>query len=254
MKKLLALILALVMCFALVACGSDDEAKTDDDDDNDIVDIGGNDNDDDDDDEEDELLGKWVHEESDEEYFIFKSNGRLVVGGDGEEATGEYEYDGDEIVLTVEGDDLVCEIEIKGSKMTLTAENGVEIVLYKDGKKPSGNNNTSANNNAVAEWVEENEDDMLAAMEQSFAGSSGMTCTSSIKVSGNGFTINININELTNVTADQKKQLQDTYDAMDGQFEALLDNAQRELPELEYINYNVCDKYGNVLAVIRTGD
>lgn len=110
------------------------------------------------------------------------------------------------------------------------------------------------NNDAVAEWVEENEDDMLEAMEQSFAGSSGMTCTSSIKVSGNGFTINININELTNVTADQKKQLQDTYDAMDGQFEALLDNAQRELPELEYINYNVCDKYGNVLAVIRTGD
>ncbi|MBR6693931.1 MAG: hypothetical protein IKL62_03175 [Clostridia bacterium] len=151
MKKLLALILALVMCFALVACGSDDEEKTDDDD-NDIVDIGGN------------------------------------------------------------------------------------------------------NNNAVAEWVEENEDDMLAAMEQSFAGSSGMTCTSSIKVSGNGFTINININELTNVTADQKKQLQDTYDSMDSQFETLLDNAQLELPELEYINYNVCDKYGNVLAVIRTGD
>ena len=106
----------------------------------------------------------------------------------------------------------------------------------------------------IKNFIEENEDELLGAMEESFATSSGMTCTSSIKVEGNGFIIKININELDNIDAETKQAMKDAYDSMDSTFDALLDNMKTELPELEYFEIDVCEKDGDLLAPIVVGD
>ena len=108
--------------------------------------------------------------------------------------------------------------------------------------------------NKVQEYVDTKGDELVASMEQAFASSSGMTCTSTIKAEGNGFIIDININELTGVTDEQKAQLQQAYDAMDEQFEENLKTMQEGLPELEYMTVNVRDKDGEFLAAVKAGD
>jgi|GEM_PF-1395879 len=118
---------------------------------------------------------------------------------------------------------------------------------------PGNNTTTDAAADKIAAYVAKNKAELLGAMEQSFATSSGMTCTSSIEAIGRGFVIKININEFDNISADIKKQLQDAYDAQQATFDGLLDNLKAELPEAEYMEIDVCEKDGDVLAVIRAG-
>ena len=105
----------------------------------------------------------------------------------------------------------------------------------------------------VAEYVRENKDDLLAAMEQSFAASSELTCTSSIKAEGRGFIIRININEFDNLEDSVKQTLQEAYDQMGDYFDQALATMQTELPEIEYFEVVVCEVDGDELAVIHAG-
>lgn len=109
-------------------------------------------------------------------------------------------------------------------------------------------------NAAIEEYVDENKDELLEAMEESFATSSGMTCTSDIEVKGDGFIITININELDDVEDDVKDSLQEAYDSMDSTFEDMLEDLQTELEEIEYFEIEVCDVDGDVLATIHAGE
>ncbi len=104
---------------------------------------------------------------------------------------------------------------------------------------------------AVAKYVEENKYTLISSMEESFAKSSGMTCTSSINTIGNGFVISININELDNVDSDTKLQMQSAYDSMSGTFDGMLIDLKKEIPEIEYFAIRVCEKDGDLLAEIR---
>lgn len=108
-------------------------------------------------------------------------------------------------------------------------------------------------NDKVKEYIDENREEILDSMEESFAHSSGMTCTSSIKVVDAGFIVNININELDDVPEETKEQMQDAYDSLGNTFEGMLEDMQEELPELEYFTIKVCDKDGEVLATIGAG-
>lgn len=108
-------------------------------------------------------------------------------------------------------------------------------------------------NDKVKEYIDENREEILDSMEESFAYSSGMTCTSSIKVVDAGFIVNININELDDVPEETKEQMQDAYDSLGNTFEGMLEDMQEELPELEYFTIKVCDKDGEVLATIGAG-
>lgn len=116
-----------------------------------------------------------------------------------------------------------------------------------------GGGNTAANAKIV-EYVEKNEDELIDSMEQAFAKSSGMTCTSSIKVEDMGFIIQININELDNLDDSTKAQIQTTYDNMSSQFSSMLSGAQTELPELEYMEILVCERDGDKIANIVMGN
>lgn len=109
-------------------------------------------------------------------------------------------------------------------------------------------------NDKVQTYVEENGEALVASVEKTFAESTGMTCTSTIKAVENGFIIDININELSEVTEEQKLQLQQYCDdAADG-FEESLKLMQEELPELEYITLSLRDKDGVFLAAVNVGD
>ena len=101
---------------------------------------------------------------------------------------------------------------------------------------------------AIEAYVNENKAALLSTMEQSFATSSGMTCTSDIAVIDNGIVIDININELENVEQAVKDQLQATYNTMDTAFEELLTELQQELPEVEYMTININEKNGTLVA------
>lgn len=106
----------------------------------------------------------------------------------------------------------------------------------------------------VADYVDEHGSELIEGLESSFSGSSGLTCESSIKAKGCGFILDIDINELVDVDDETKELLQSTYDDMNGTFEDALKKMQKDLPELEYFTVNVCDRDGEVLAVVTAGN
>ncbi len=141
----------------------------------------------------------------------------------------------------------------KNDKEISSNEGNLDINDFNGGNAVTVTPNTS-DNEKIKEFIEENEDELLGAMEESFATSSGMTCTSSIEVEGNGFIIKININELDNIDAETKQTMKEAYDSMGSTFDGLLDNMKTELPELEYFEIDVCEKDGDLLAPIVVGD
>lgn len=102
----------------------------------------------------------------------------------------------------------------------------------------------------VAEYVDKNGATLIQSMEESFTGSSGMTCSSTIKAEGCGIVMSININELSDVDAATKAQMQAAYDSMDSVFDSMLGMMQQELPELESFTIHVCERDGTRLASI----
>ena len=114
-----------------------------------------------------------------------------------------------------------------------------------------GGSGSNSDAKKVAEYVDKNRSVLLSSMEQSFATSSGLTCTSSIKAEGCGIVIDININELSNVDANTKAQLQAVYDSMGDAWDVMFDELQKELPEVDYLVINVNEKDGTNLASIR---
>ena len=111
----------------------------------------------------------------------------------------------------------------------------------------------SGPNPAVVEYVNENKSVLLESMEESFATSSGMTCTSSIEVIGSGIVISININELEDVPEETREMMQDVYDAMNPVFKQALDELKKDVPEVTALKIRVCEKDGDEVAVIQAG-
>ena len=125
------------------------------------------------------------------------------------------------------------------------------VMMFSSG---TGEKALSPEEQKVADYVEENEKELLDSMEEGFATSSGMTCTSSIKPEGRGFIIQLNINELEDVSGETRTVLQETYDGIQGTFDSLLADMQTELPELQYFQILVCEKDGDILAKIEAKD
>jgi len=112
---------------------------------------------------------------------------------------------------------------------------------------------TKAKNAEIVEYVEKNKAELLSTMEESFATSSGMTCTSDIKVEGMGFVFTIKINELEGLDDAMKALMQEIYDGMGDVFDQSLTLFQKDLPSLEYYQVLVCEKDGDVVATITAG-
>ena len=117
-----------------------------------------------------------------------------------------------------------------------------------------GSDKADADNSKIKEYVAENKAELLSSMEQSFAASAGLSCDSDIEVKGMGFVISINIHGLDDVPAEQNAQMKEAYDGMSSVFESSLELMQKDLPELEYYQVDVCEEDGDLLASIVAGD
>lgn len=137
--------------------------------------------------------------------------------------------------------------EVEYMTLNINEKNGTLVAsLTADGTVSAGP--------TVEEFVNTNKADLLSSMEDSFASSSGYTCTSDIRVEGNGFIISININELNDVDQATKDQLQTTYDGMGDTFTGLLTDLQTMVPSLEYYTIEVNEVDGDNLATITAGN
>ncbi len=194
MKKITALLLALLMLFVFAACGETD--KDDDDD----------------------------KKKDDETIETTLAEGTEDVTSD----SGTYEP---EVVPPLSSDDPVIDEPVIDEPVVETPST--------DAQK-------------VASYISLHEQELIDTFESAFTGS-GMTCSTTLETEGTGFILTVKINELENLTADQKATLQSTYDAAAATFEASLTTMQMDLPELTYFKVLVCEKDGDLIATISAG-
>lgn len=204
MKKIIALMLAVLMLFALVACDDKKDKDT-------------------------------------------KGTAETVT----EEKTEDKKTEDEKTVEKTEDKKTVEKTEEKKTEDKKTEDKKTEDKKTddkdKDDKKPV------SNSKAVKEYVEENKETLVSGINEGFASTSSMTCTSDVVAEGNGIIIYIYIDDVSNVDDATKAQMQKTYDDMASIYEALLATMQKELPELESLEYVICDETGDVLASIHAG-
>lgn len=99
----------------------------------------------------------------------------------------------------------------------------------------------------VADYVAANGSKIISEFEASFT-TSGMTCNSTIEAVGKGIVVKVCVNEIVDLTADQKKVMQDTFDQGASQFGAGFDDMKAEIPALTYIRFDICEKDGDLVA------
>lgn len=93
-------------------------------------------------------------------------------------------------------------------------------------------------------------DDAQEKLEEMF-GDSGIEID--VETEGCGIIVDLKITALNNITSSKKKELQNYYDSMSGTFESLLEDMQDEVPELEYMVFNVCESDGDLAAKVEIG-
>lgn len=98
----------------------------------------------------------------------------------------------------------------------------------------------------VADYVAANGDDILAAFDAGFSGS-GLTTTSTIEAVGTGIVLKICINELDNLTDDQRTAMQSSFNQLSASLGSGFDGVQAEIPELTYIKFDICEKNGTTI-------
>lgn len=103
--------------------------------------------------------------------------------------------------------------------------------------------------NEVENYINDHKTELITSFESSFEGS-GATCETDVRAEGNTMVFDVRINEFDNLDDATKTLLQQTYDGMSSVFDSALKEMQKELPELEGLTINVCEKDGDVAAVI----
>ena len=81
-----------------------------------------------------------------------------------------------------------------------------------------------------------------------------MTCNSTVEATGTGIYLKVCINEIDNLTADQKEVMQDAFSEGDPSFDAGFEEIQAEIPELTYIKIDICEADGDLLATLKVED
>ena len=105
----------------------------------------------------------------------------------------------------------------------------------------------------VADYVAANENELISNFEEGFSAS-GMTCNSTVEATGTGIYLKVCINEIDNLTADQKEVMQDAFSEGDPSFDAGFEEIQAEIPELTYIKIDICEADGDLLATLKVED
>lgn len=106
----------------------------------------------------------------------------------------------------------------------------------------------------AALFVEERGQALLDEKAETFVTSLGLSCEKSIEAVGCGFVMTFKICEMEEVSDRQKKIQQAEYDKRQAEIDSMLFAYQEELSLIEYFQINICDKYGNVVAVLKAGN
>lgn len=109
------------------------------------------------------------------------------------------------------------------------------------------------NQQIVAEYVETNGDELLAGLEEGFTEGSNMTCRTSIQAMQCDIYVTICINELYDVSAEDKASMQAAYDSIQSTWDEALADLQKDVPQIEHLIISVRDRDDNSLAQIRAG-
>lgn len=210
------------------------------------------------------IVGSWKN--ADGLLMTFNADGSLVLSDGAETVTMKWSANGNQISLIFDGETETGSYAISGDTLTMISPDGeVETFVKADSPiqtpslvtpsvtTPVVNNDAAAQ--AVATFVAENQADLLAMFESSFAdAANGITCSSDIKAVGTGFIINVKVSALNGATEEQIQVMEQTYDSLQSTFDQALTQMQSGLPELTYFTINVCDGYGNVLTTVHAGN
>ncbi len=101
----------------------------------------------------------------------------------------------------------------------------------------------------VADYVAANGNEIISAFESGFT-SSGMTCTSTVEAVDTGIVLTICLNDLVDLTDDQKSAMQSTFDQLASSLGSGFGDVQNEIPELTYIKFDFCEKDGDLVATV----
>lgn len=99
---------------------------------------------------------------------------------------------------------------------------------------------------AVAAYVNENGD----ALAETLAASVGAECEVDVESEDCGIVITISMTGWDNIAKEAKEQVQELYDSAAATYSALMDLARAELPELEFMTFNVCEEDGDLVATL----
>lgn len=295
MKKFLALIMALLMMLSLVACGSDAEkADTDadeeveNDDEEESKDVEGEDEKKEDETTteaetttevettevnneaviaqklelyKDEIAAGFAGSDfSDQMEFSIKAEGNGIVMqmnmfalenlSDADKAQLQAIYDAQKAQFKSAFEMMQVDIpEAKFIKVVIGDKNGdvVATVVIDE--------NTVVETITAEKYVELYGETFLEGVEEGLA-STGYTCTSSIKAEGNGVVVQMNVNEFTAFSDEQKAALKANYEseALQASWEASFSTIQAVAPEVEFMKIVICDGNGSIIAEVVTGN
>ena len=105
--------------------------------------------------------------------------------------------------------------------------------------------------NKVEEYIETNKETIISSVKKGL-GNADLACTHSIVADGNGFVVNINFNDMDNLTPEDKIAYQAGYNSLRTEFENMLATWRKGFPELGYVKFNMCEKDGDIIYTIDT--
>ena len=103
--------------------------------------------------------------------------------------------------------------------------------------------------NKVEEYVETNEKSIISSVKKGIAIADS-DCTHSIVADGNGFTVNINLNGMDNLSQEDRIGYQAGYNSLQTVFDGMVAEWRKDLPDLGCVKFNICEKDGDIIATI----
>ena len=115
----------------------------------------------------------------------------------------------------------------------------------------SGGSNSVANDPALEELVKTQGKSFTDAFESSFSQSSGgMNCNCELKVQGTELVVECRIDNVDNVPAETKAQMQQIYDQQADSLKSGFDVIKQEAPNLSKVTMLVCEEDGDEMAKV----
>lgn len=99
----------------------------------------------------------------------------------------------------------------------------------------------------VEEFVDDHSKDLCEMMESTMGGAAKV----SVKADDDDMIFDVRLTGIDGYTAEQKQQIQSTYDSMGSVWQNSLSMMRKDLPELDTLIINVRESDGDLLATVK---